>query len=97
MQKKVYLCTLIMRNKFIIWLLAVLFCSCNTTKFVPQGQYLLDKAKVKCVDDKKVDTGKLRNYLRQKQNTEIFGFWKLQLHIYNTAPTDTLKPSKNKE
>ena len=96
MQKKVYLCTLIMRNKFIIWLLAVLFCSCNTTKFVPQGQYLLDKAKVKCVDDKKVDTGKLRNYLRQKQNTEIFGFWKLQLHIYNTAPTDTLKPSKKK-
>lgn len=85
-----------MRNKIFIGLLAVLFCSCNTTKFVPQGEYLLDKAKVKCVDDKKVDTGKLRTYLRQKQNTEIFGFWKLQLHIYNTAPTDTIKPSKKK-
>ena len=85
-----------MRNKVFIWLLAVLLCACNTTKFVPQGECLLDKAKVKCVDDKKVDTGKLRTYLRQKQNTEIFGFWKLQLHIYNTAPTDTTTKSKKR-
>ena len=63
--------------------------SCNTTKFVPEGQYLLNKARVKCVDDKSVSASDLRSYLRQKQNTEIFGFWKLQLHVYNTAPTDT--------
>ena len=66
-----------------------MFSSCNTTKFVPEGQYLLNKAKVKCVDDKSVSAGDLRSYLRQKQNTEIFGFWKLQLHVYNTAPADT--------
>ena len=66
-----------------------LFSSCNTTKFVPEGHYLLNKAKVKCVDDKSVSAGELRSYLRQKQNTEIFGFWKLQLHVYNTAPSDT--------
>ena len=65
------------------------FASCNTTKFVPEGQYLLNKARVKCVDDKSVSASDLRSYLRQKQNTEIFGFWKLQLHVYNTAPTDT--------
>jgi len=70
--------------------------SCNTTKFVPQDQALLDKARVKCVDDKTVPTGKLRNYLRQKQNTEILGFWKLQLHIYNTAPLDTTTKSKKR-
>ena len=63
--------------------------SCNTTKFVPEGQYLLNKARVKCVDDKSVSASDLRSYLRQKQNTEIFGFWKLQLHVYNTAPSDT--------
>lgn len=63
--------------------------SCNTTKFVPEGQYLLNKAKVRCVDDKNVSAAELRGYLRQKQNTEIFGFWKLQLHVYNTAPSDT--------
>ena len=69
--------------------MAMVLASCNTTKFVPEGQYLLNKARVKCVDDKSVSASDLRSYLRQKQNTEIFGFWKLQLHVYNTAPTDT--------
>ena len=75
-------------------LLCTLLSACNTTKFVPEGKYLLNKAHVKCVDDKKVNTSELRNYLRQRQNTEIFGFWKLQLDIYNTAPADTTTKSK---
>ena len=79
-----------------LWSMILLFTSCNTTKFVPQDQYLLNKAYIKCVDDKKVDTGALRSYLRQKQNTEILGFWKLQLHVYNTAPADTTTKSKKK-
>ena len=83
-----------MRNKLYILLLAVLLCACNTTKFVPQGEYLLNKARVKCVDDKTVAVNDLRNYLRQKQNTEILGFWKLQLDMYNTAPIDTTTKSK---
>ncbi len=76
------------------WLLTA--TSCNTTKYVPQGQYLLDKAYVKCTDDKSVSTSDLRNYLRQKQNTEILGFWKLQLHVYNTAPRDTTTKSNKR-
>jgi outer membrane protein assembly factor BamA len=63
---------------------------------VPQDQYLLNKVRVKCVDDKSVSTGTLSNYVRQKQNTEIFGFWKLQLHVYNTAPLDTTTKSKKR-
>ena len=74
--------------------LAVAFSACNTTKFVPEGQYLLNKARVRCVDDKNVPD--MRSYLRQRQNTEIFGFWKLQLHVYNTAPTDTTTASKKR-
>ncbi len=77
-----------------IALLAVLLASCNATKFVPQDKYLLNKVRVKCVDDKNVSTGTLSNYVRQKQNTEIFGFWKLQLHVYNTAPMDTTTKSR---
>jgi len=82
--------------------LAVVLCalclctSCNTTKFVPADRYLLDKAYVQCTDDKSVSTSNLRNYLRQKQNTEILGFWKLQLHVYNTAPSDTTTKSKKR-
>lgn len=81
----------IVRYLFVLCPLSIILClsSCNTTKFVPQGEYLLNKARVKCVDDKTISTNSLRDYLRQKQNTEIFGFWKLQLDVYNTAPTDT--------
>lgn len=68
---------------------AVLMASCKTTKFVPDGQYLLNKTKVQIEDTKEVESSAMNSYLRQKQNTEIFGFWKLQLHVYNTAPRDT--------
>ena len=56
---------------------------------MPDGQYLLNKAKVEIEDTKDVPASDIRSYLRQKQNSEIFGFWKLQLHVYNTAPSDT--------
>lgn len=77
-------------------LAAVMLSSCNTTKYVPENEMLLDKAKVKVVDSKDESTLGLDNYLRQKQNTEILGFWKLQLHVYNTAPRDTTTKSKKR-
>ena len=70
--------------------------ACNLTKFVPQGEYLLNDVKVKVEDTKNVSTGDLLKFVQQKQNTEILGFWKLQLGIYNTASLDTTKwTSKN--
>lgn len=69
----------------------LLLASCNATKFVPEGQYLLNKAHVKIEDTKVVAATDLNNYLQQKQNTEILGFWKLQLGLYNTASLDTTK------
>lgn len=76
--------------------LVVLFAGCNATKYVPENEYLLNKAKVKVLDSKDESTTGLGNYLRQKQNTEVLGFWKLQLHIYNTAPADTTTKSKKR-
>lgn len=83
--------------RYVLGIVSVLFlASCNTAKFVPQGEYLLNKAQVKVTDTKDVAVGELRNYLQQKQNTEILGLWKLQLAIYNTASLDTTKwTSKN--
>lgn len=72
----------------------LLLASCKTTKFVPEGDYLLNKARVKVTDTKDVSASELRDYLRQTQNTEILGFWKLQLDIYNTAPADTTTKTK---
>lgn len=78
---------------FVVGLAVILFVfsGCKTTKFVPDGEYLLNKAKVKITDTKDVAPAELRDYLRQKQNSEVLGFWKLQLGIYNTAPADTTK------
>ena len=78
-------------------------CGCQTTKFVPEGELLLDKARVKVVPQKELGLTKgeanalandMKTYLRQQQNTEILGFWKLQLHVYNTAPADTTTKAK---
>ncbi len=90
-------------QRHIMWfpkMMAILVISmlvgCNATKYVPEGQYLLDKTKVTVVDKPNIDFADLNGYLRQKPNSEILGFWKLQLHIWNTAPRDTTKKSNRK-
>lgn len=96
----------------VIWILAlvVLLSACNLTKFVPQGQYLLDRVNIVVTEDsvehykptakEKIAyanlSGKLNNYLRQKPNTKILGFWRLQLDIYNTAPLDTTTKARKR-
>lgn len=72
-------------------LLVCVLTACNTTKFVPQGEYLLNDVKIKVQDTKDIQSADLMKYVQQRQNTEILGFWKLQLNIYNTASTDTAK------
>ena len=71
--------------------MVILLSACNTTKFVPQGSYLLNDVKVKVEDTKDVVPADLMRYIQQRENTEILGFWKLQLGIYNTASLDTTK------
>ena len=91
-RRRAYGCKRSMRG-YSLWsvvsVVLVLLYGCNTTKFVPEGEYLLDKARVKVEDNKALQNSDLTDYLQQKQNTEVLGFWKLQLDIYNTAPTDT--------
>ena len=83
--------------KWLCWVaLVALLTSCNTVKFVPQGEYLLNNVKIDVEDTKEVLPSDLMKYVQQKENTEILGFWKLQLGIYNTASLDTTKwTSKN--
>ena len=74
----------------------VLLSGCRAAKYVPENEYLLNKAKVVVTDTHEESTSDISKYLQQKQNTEILGFWKLQLHIYNTAPADTTTKSKKR-
>lgn len=72
-------------------LFAVLFAACNTLKFVPEDKMLLNKARVQISDNQDISTSTLRKYLQQKHNSEILGFWKLQLHVFDLAGPDTSK------
>ncbi|MGM9759003.1 MAG: BamA/TamA family outer membrane protein [Parabacteroides sp.] len=55
--------------------------SCSTTKYVEEGEYLLDKVEITCDSiDKKPDD--LKSYLRQQPNFKVFGLTKWQLFVY---------------
>ena len=59
--------------KKIEWILLLLvlvgmFASCSSAKFLEEGEYLLNKNKVECTDDR-VDDSMLSEYIKQKPNT----------------------------
>nr|HQG68692.1 hypothetical protein [Paludibacteraceae bacterium] len=51
---------------------ALLLTGCNTTKFVPEGEYLLDKVNIN-IDTRNVKKIELKEYLRQTPNSSVFG------------------------
>ncbi|HEY6915163.1 MAG TPA: hypothetical protein VI413_10845, partial [Paludibacter sp.] len=75
-------------SSFVVFVL--LLSACNMTKYVPDGEFLLDKFDIK-TDTKDLDKAELEEYLRQTPNAAVFGTFKMQLGIYNLAPTDTTK------
>ena len=84
-------------HKFIIKAVVItvltLLISRNTTKHVPEGQYLLNKVKIDVSEgnDGKFNKKELHNYLRQTPNHEILGGAKFQLSIYNLSGKDSTK------
>ena len=72
--------------------MSVLLTSCSTTKYVPDGQYLLNSVKVKAVENyDDVNTSNLRNYVRQNPNRRWFSLFKLPLAIYSLSGRDSTK------
>lgn len=68
----------------------VLLWGCRSTKFVGEGEYLLDKVVIK-PDIKDISASELNEYRRQTPNTNVLGFFRMQLGIYNLSPRDTSK------
>ena len=73
-----------------ILLLLVLVSSCSTTRHVPDGSLLLEKATIS-TDNDTIETLELYNFLRQQPNHKVLGFAKLQLYTYNLSGSDTTK------
>jgi len=75
----------------------LLFClillglfSCKATKFIPEGEYLLDKIKIES-DIPEYKSAELKPYLKQRPNYKMFGLNKTMFQIYNLAGKDDSK------
>lgn len=60
-----------------------LLASCRSTKYVPDGEYLLKSYRLK-IDEDKVETKELHAYIKPKPNREILGT-KFYLGLYNLS------------
>ncbi|MCF8357801.1 MAG: BamA/TamA family outer membrane protein [Prolixibacteraceae bacterium] len=71
-----------------VLLVVIIFASgCKTTRYVPEGEYLLSNIDVK-VDNPQINKGELAKHIRQKENLKIFGFLKFHLWLYNISNKD---------
>jgi outer membrane protein assembly factor BamA len=72
------------------WILIIiassLLFSCRSTKYVPENQYLLKNYKIG-VDNKKIKTKELDNFVRQRPNKRILGV-RFFLGLYNLSNKD---------
>ena len=72
-----------------LWAIILLFMAgCSSTKYVPEGAYLLDELNVQS-DNKDVKPADLNLFIRQQPNTKWFNLIKTQLYIYNMSGRDT--------
>lgn len=67
-----------------------LLASCSSTKYVPDGSYLLDEVRIE-TDNKAVKPSSLSVYLRQNPNSKWFSLLKTQLYIYNWSGRDSTR------
>ena len=69
-----------------------LLASCSTTRYVGEGQSLLNAVHVKALGSNElVNTANLRNYVRQRPNARWFSLVRLPLLTYSLSGSDTTK------
>ena len=74
---------------FLLSALATL-CSCSVSKFIPEGEHLLDEVSV-VSESNDVKAGNLHGYVRQNPNASWFSTFKVPLHIYSMSGLDSTK------
>ena len=65
-----------------------LLASCTTTKYVPDGSYLLDEVHIE-TDNREVKPSALSLYVRQNPNSKWISLFKTQLYVYNWSGPDS--------
>lgn len=62
-------------HKITIFAIPLLLGACSAGRYVPDGEYLLDKVELKS-DSKGYDAGVLKPYIRQKEKPKLFSLFK---------------------
>lgn len=79
------------RIKYTFALVALLvLAGCSSTKYVPDGSYLLSRVKV-VSDNKTLDAAPFAAYIRQNPNARWFSLFKVPLYTYSLSGRDSSK------
>lgn len=70
--------------------LLVMLSGCSASKFIPDGEFLLDDVKIES-DVKELHPDKLEPYVRQKGNSKWFSLFKIPLGTYALSGKDSTK------
>lgn len=76
-----------MRRIFASFFLLFLLCGCATTKYVPQGSFLLHKNQIEVSPAHAIEAKRLNTYLRQKPNTKFIFGTRMFLGLYSLSDT----------
>lgn len=68
----------------------ILLTACSATKFISDGDYLLDQVEVKSAQ-KDFNVSLLEPYVKQKANSKWFSLFKIPLATYSLSGTDTIR------
>lgn len=62
----------------------LLLASCAGTRYVPEGEALLNRVEVK-TKNQELNREEILSYIRQRENTRILGFFKFHMWLYNLS------------
>ena len=79
-------------KRYILYTVLFIFLlsGCSVSKFIPDGQYLLNDIKITS-DNKDIKSSEMNSYVRQKPNAKWFSLVKLPMYIYGASGLDSTK------
>ena len=77
-------------NLSVALFLLIMLYSCSATKFVPEGEYMLEDVKIKATEED-FKVASLKGFIRQHPNSKWFSLVKVPLAPYALSGKDTTK------
>ena len=77
-------------RKEIYLLLTLLLASCSVSKFIPEGEHMLNRVDIISHNKENYAT-QARSYVRQNPNSKWFSIAKVPMHIYSASGKDSTK------